>query len=121
MSNISKTSANIKKKLSLQDYLKPNAHKASRPASQQARKPVAKHTSPSKPEAHIPGIPAPQQAVTPAKPQKSGEKIKATFNLGEQENKMLTQLFINSLRRNNKIDKSALVCEAIRLLYERDK
>ncbi len=121
MSNISKTSANIKKKLSLQDYRKPDNQKASKPASQKSRVPAAKQASTRKPDIHTDDIPAPQQAVMPAKKQKSGEKIKATFNLGEQENKMLMHLFINSLRRNNKIDKSALVCEAIRLLYERDK
>lgn len=121
MSNITKTSANIKKKLSLNDYRKPDNQKASKPAPQQSRAPASKHTSTRKPEIHTANIPAPQQTVMPAKQQKSSEKIKATFNLGEQENKMLMQLFINSLRRNNKIDKSALVCEAIRLLYERDK
>jgi hypothetical protein len=121
MSNISKTSANIKKKLSLHDYRKPDNQKASKPALQPSRAPASKHASARKPEIHTADMPAPQQTVMPVKTQKSGEKIKATFNLGEQENKMLMHLFINSLRRNNKIDKSALVCEAIRLLYERDK
>jgi hypothetical protein len=121
MSNISKTSANIKKKLSLHDYRKAESQQESKPVPQRASTPAHKYTSTSKQVSKPVDIPAPQQTAIPVKRQQSSTKSKATFYLGDQENKMLTQLFINSIRRNNKIDKSALVCEAIRLLYERDK
>lgn len=121
MSNISKTSANIKKKLSLNDYRKPASQQASKPTQPRTVTPARKHASPNKPVSKPVDVPVPQPVSTPAQRQKADTKMKATFYLGEQENKMLTQLFINSLKRNAKIDKSALVCTAIRMLYERDK
>lgn len=120
MSNIKRASANIKKKLTLQDYRHQASQQESKPVVKQTGMPVHKHAGNKRPASKPADLPVPQQAVVPVKRQQPVSKMKATFYLGEQENKMLTQLFINSLRRSNKVDKSALVCQAIRLLYERD-
>ena len=53
--------------------------------------------------------------------QQGSSKIKATYYLGQKEHQMLMNLFINGLKKNEKIDKSALICKAIRLLYEKEK
>jgi len=49
------------------------------------------------------------------------QKVKATYYLSQQELEMVTHLYIKQLRKHNKGDKSAIICEAIRLIYERDK
>jgi hypothetical protein len=158
MSNIGKTSANIKKKLSFGDYRKSAKQQSGKKAKQSTSKQVSKptinpvHKLASKPVAQPIVKTAPlhditpviQQAVIPATQQvgttveqhtskkinhsmdmpaqqQNPKKTKATFYLGEKEEYMLTQLFIQGLTRKQKIDKSALVCEAIRLLYERKK
>lgn len=48
-------------------------------------------------------------------------KVKATYYLSQQEIEMVTHLYIKQLKKHNKGDKSAIICEAIRLIYERDK
>lgn len=48
------------------------------------------------------------------------KKAKATVYLNEEEETILNELFIKRLRERNKTDKSALFCEGIRLLFERE-
>ena len=48
------------------------------------------------------------------------KKAKATVYLNEEEETILNELFIKRLRERNKTDKSALFCEVIRLLFERE-
>jgi len=47
-------------------------------------------------------------------------KIKATFYLSDHNNQLLTDVFIKRLQNRNKTDKSALIAEAIHLLYTRE-
>ena len=47
-------------------------------------------------------------------------KIKATFYLSDADNQALTDMYIKRLQEKNKTDKSALIAEAIRLLYKRE-
>lgn len=49
------------------------------------------------------------------------DKIKATYYLGKQEHKMLTELYVDQLQRLGKSDRSSLICEAIRSLYRSRK
>ena len=118
MSRISRTSANIKKKLSFGDYGKPAKQQtskkvkqaAAKPVKQKAVKQVVQHTS----------EPVQQLAAKPAS-QPAGNKMKATYYLGSEEIKMMTNMYIDRLRKYNKADKSSIICEAIRTLYEREK
>lgn len=128
MSNMGKTSADIKKKLSLNDYNKPAYQQdvASIMVDHHQQTdnsiPVEQHASTSTPAHHQNGTSAMvnQYASTSVPVNKRAEvnKIKATYYLGQQENYMLTQLFVQSINSNKKSDKSALVCQAIRLLYD---
>ena len=47
-------------------------------------------------------------------------KVKATFYLSENDNQLLIDMFIKRLQVKNKTDKSALISEAIQLLYKRE-
>ena len=47
-------------------------------------------------------------------------KTKATFYLDKLAFDMLQQMFIESLKNNKKMDKSFIVCKAIKVLYERE-
>lgn len=47
-------------------------------------------------------------------------KIKATYYLTKEDNKVLTDIYIKRLQADNKTDKSALISEAIKLLYKRE-
>ena len=131
MSKIGKTSDNIKKKLSFDDYSKPADQLASKPVSQpkdiptqqQTVKPAEQYASNNDQVSQHPSLPVSQQAFSTASKQvvPKENKIKATYYLGEHENYLLTEIYINRLRSNNKADKSALICEAIKLLYEKYK
>lgn len=105
MSNLNNTSDKIKKKLSLQDY-KQSADKADAIAIQED---TIKQISPDMMVQHVE-----QQTNS----EKSTDKKKATFYLGRDEIEMLMKMYIDELKKTQRSDKSALVCRAIRLLYE---
>ena len=48
------------------------------------------------------------------------KKAKTTVYMTEEEETMLNELFIKRLRAKRKTDKSALLCEGIRLLFEQE-
>lgn len=54
-----------------------------------------------------------QEAITP-------KKAKTTIYMAEEDERMLNKIFIKRLREKNKTDRSALLCEGIRLLYEKE-
>lgn len=54
-----------------------------------------------------------QEVVTP-------KKAKTTIYMAEEDERMLNEIFIKRLREKNKTDRSALLCEGIRLLYEKE-
>ncbi len=47
-------------------------------------------------------------------------KKKATYYLTEKAHKQMNELFIKGIAAGKKKDKSALVCEAIKLLYQKE-
>ncbi len=115
MSNIYEAGNSLKKKLSFQDYEQP---KDSVPASQSSGEMV-------KQDANIPvSQPASKEKKRLGKKQENNEptsKIKATYYLTEQENQALLDIYIKRLQSNRKADKSALIGEAIQLLYKKER
>lgn len=124
MSNISQASKELKKKLSFKDYNAPAEQHESVTASQQIAeqvpagqltvlddKMVSQHIGDSKPL---------KQYNKNKKEYENSKKIKATFYLSEEDNQLLTDMFIKRLQEKNKTDKSALMVEALRLLYKRE-
>ncbi len=56
----------------------------------------------------------------PKKETETSKKAKTTVYMTEEEEVFLTELFIKRLRERRKTDKSALLCEGIRLLFEKE-
>ena len=50
----------------------------------------------------------------------TNKKSKTTLYMAAGDEELLNEIFIKRLRNRNKTDKSALICEAIRLLYEKE-
>ena len=51
----------------------------------------------------------------------NGNKTRTTVYFPELEYRMLNEIYTRRLLSNQKTDKSTLICEAIRLLYEKDE
>ena len=92
--------------------------------NQHASKPVGQHTSDQSNPLY--GESLGQRTVKAAGQHNSKlsvdavPKIKATFYLSDADNQALTDMYIKRLQEKNKTDKSALIAEAIRLLYKRE-
>lgn len=56
----------------------------------------------------------------PTKETESPKKAKTTVYMTEEEETLLNEVFIKRLRERRKTDKSALFCEGIRLLYQKE-
>lgn len=50
----------------------------------------------------------------------ASKKIKTTLYMSENDEQLLDEVFIKRLRDRNKTDRSTLLCEGIRLLYEKE-
>jgi hypothetical protein len=48
------------------------------------------------------------------------KKSKTTIYMSEEDEKLLDEVFIKRIRDRNKTDRSTLLCEGIRLLYEKE-
>jgi len=48
------------------------------------------------------------------------KKIKTTIYMSNEDEELLNEVFIKRLRQRKKTDRSALLCEGIRLLYEKE-
>jgi hypothetical protein len=48
------------------------------------------------------------------------KKIKTTLYMSPEDEQLLDEVFIKRLRDRNKTDRSTLLCEGIRLLYEKE-
>lgn len=48
------------------------------------------------------------------------KKIKTTIYMSEEDETLLNEIFIKRLRDRKKTDRSALLCEGIHLLYEKE-
>lgn len=51
---------------------------------------------------------------------KNSKKLKTTVYLPEDIQELLDEVFIKRIRDRRKTDKSALLCEGIRLLYKKE-
>ena len=102
MSNISKAEKKLKKKLSFDDYVH---------SEQQA--PCGQTNIQD-------AIEQCQPAATPRNVEDSAAKIKVTYYLSEEDHGALTDVYIKRLKSKQKTDRSALVSEAIRLLYKKE-
>ena len=58
--------------------------------------------------------------LMPVKKDVSVKKAKTTVYMTEEEEMRLNELFIKRLREKRKTDKSALLCEGIKLLFEKE-
>jgi hypothetical protein len=56
--------------------------------------------------------------MTVQEPPSRCKKAKTTIYMSEEDENMLNEIFIKRLRDKRKTDKSALLCEGIRLLYQ---
>jgi hypothetical protein len=56
----------------------------------------------------------------PTKDTDTPKKTKTTVYMTDEEETLLNELFIKRLREKRKTDKSALLCEGIRLLFEKE-
>lgn len=56
--------------------------------------------------------------MTVQEPPPLSKKAKTTIYMSEEDENMLNEIFIKRLRDKRKTDKSALLCEGIRLLYQ---
>ncbi len=48
------------------------------------------------------------------------KKAKTTIYMSEKDESLLNEIFIKRLRNRNKTDRSTILCEGIRLLYEKE-
>ncbi len=48
------------------------------------------------------------------------KKVKTTVYMTDEDETMLNELFIKRLREKRKTDKSALLCEGIKILFEKE-
>lgn len=98
MSNIEQAQKNLKKKLSFSDYNDVQVEAESTPCVEH------------------------QQSCGPqAVADRVGKKIKVTYYLSEEDHDALTEMYISRMQQKQKTDRSALVAQAIRLLYEQEK
>ena len=56
----------------------------------------------------------------PRQEKEAQKKAKTTIYMTEEDETLLNEIFIKRLRERRKTDKSALLCEGIRLLYEKE-
>lgn len=49
------------------------------------------------------------------------KKFKTTIYMSKEDEDLLNEVFIKRMRDRKKTDKSTLLCEGIRLLYEKEK
>lgn len=52
--------------------------------------------------------------------QRSRKKIKTTIYLTEEAEQAFTELYIHRLRKDRKIDRSMIACDAIQALFEKE-
>ncbi len=50
----------------------------------------------------------------------TSKKVKTSIYMTKEDEELLYEIFINRLRRDRKTDRSALLCEGLRLLHEQE-
>jgi len=61
-----------------------------------------------------------QETSAQAVSNRNKKKIKATVYLTEEAERAFTELYIHRLRKDRKIDRSMIACDAIQALYEKE-
>lgn len=61
-----------------------------------------------------------QEASEQAVSTRNKKKIQATIYLTEEAERAFTELYIHRLRKDRKIDRSMIACNAIQALYEKE-
>lgn len=61
-----------------------------------------------------------QEASEQVVSNRNKKKIKATIYLTEEAERAFTELYIHRLRKDRKIDRSMIACDAIQALYEKE-
>lgn len=56
----------------------------------------------------------------PTQEPSTAKKFKTTIYMDEADDILLNEIFIKRLRERKKTDRSSLLCEGIRLLYEKE-
>ena len=56
----------------------------------------------------------------PTKKSETQKKTKTTVYMTEEDETLLNELFIKRLRERQKTDKSTILCEGIRMLFEKE-
>lgn len=88
-----------------------------------AYQPRPHNVEPANPRHHYADQPA-QQPTVPERNattrQRVEQKVKVTYYLTDEDNNALTDIYIKRLQSRQKTDKSALISEAIKLLYLRE-
>src|SRR5437868_13375153 len=109
MDVLSKVSDNIKKKLTLQDYVSLNNKTESQHGGILAKQQDGKATQ--QPDSSPP--------EAPLQDSRAATKVKVTYYLTKEDNQRLTNIYIKNLQLGKKIDKSALIAAAIQLLAKK--
>lgn len=109
MSNIIKAQKNLKKKLSLDDYVQSEVQERS-----SCEISLMQDELPSQTIKHEYEVEKKADQVV------ASSKIKATYYLTEDDHSALTHVYIKRLQNKQKTDRSALISEAIRLLYKKE-
>ena len=52
--------------------------------------------------------------------QRSKKEIKATIYLTEEAEQAFTEFYLHRLRKDSKIDRSMIACDAMQMLFEKD-
>lgn len=124
MSNLSRTSKKLKKKLSFADYSKPVNQHDVKIVDQLNCAPVEQHTSKPTYQQQVPtGTTVSCHTSKKDNPQPANttcRTVKATYYLTAQENDALTEIYIKRMQEKNKTDKSALIGKAIQLLHKQE-
>ena len=69
-------------------------------------------------EPHAGKVPEIQKET--AATRRSRKKIKTTIYLTEEAEQAFTELYIHRLRKDRKIDRSMIACDAIQMLFEKE-
>jgi hypothetical protein len=117
---MNKTSKDIKKKLSLNDYSMPVTQQSNKETSQQVAEPVIGKVVLNKDNRQVGKSPECLTGKSTCQHDNTPAKIKATYYLNSEANKQFTEVYINRLKNDQKTDRSALICEAIKLLFKNE-
>ncbi len=120
MSNILRTSQDLKKKLSFNDYNSTSPQNIEAPQLKEVDQNIKRGKGTSKLELKNSIASKSELAQETQAQVDSLPKIKATYYLSENDYHALIEVYIKRLQNRHRVDKSALISEAIRLLHKNE-